>query len=228
LLVYDPRDIEISFTDQWMNNGNLFIRAGDCDLTTFFGTDPDVPILKTTAIFIHPLADPLDYHYVSANLSEGGSGISFTRPIFTMSFNTGGAVDEIYSGIHTAPNELKAAHKLTLNRAKKESARDGPKGRIPTYTTFYRFPEGFVGSHQYYSDGRASKGELCPIPIHKDVTGEFGWHVKGAQAEPITEATIFAVAFLFVEKDDKDEEPSTTAATNDLARDFERKLRARD
>jgi hypothetical protein len=215
----------VSFTDQWLNNGNLFLRARDCDLTELIGGNPDDPVMKTTCAFIHPLSDPNDYAHLSALIPNDGGGILFTRPIFSTSLNKPSVVDEIYSGIQV-PSEMKAAHKLAVNRAVKENNRDGgAAGRVPVFATFYRFPDGFRGSNQFFTESGAAKGELRSIPILKDIVGDFGVR-KGDMnvAEKIKIAPIFAAAFLFVEKDNSEtEEPSS--ATRDLAKDLERKMR---
>jgi hypothetical protein len=217
------REIEVSFTDQWLNNGNLFLRARDCDLTELIGGDPDEPTMKTTCAFIHPLSDPNDYGHLSAVIPDDGGGILFTRPIFSTSLNKASVIDEIYSGIRV-PGEMKAAHKLAVNQAIKESSRGGTAGRVPTFTTFYRFPDDFRGSNQFFTESGAAKGELRSIPILKDIEGDFGVR-KGdmSDTEKIEIAPIFAAAFLFVEKDNTEmDEPSS--ATRDLAKDLERKM----
>jgi hypothetical protein len=121
-------------------------------------------------------------------------------------------IDEIFKGLKV-PGEMKAAHKLAVNHAAKESSREGAQGRIPTYSTFYRFPDDFRGSNQYFTDGNAAKGELRSVPIHKDIFGQFGVR-KGEMnvQEPIKVAPIFAIAFLFVEKDIIEEGEEPTAA----------------
>jgi hypothetical protein len=214
-------DVEVSFTEQWRNNGNLFLRARDCDLTSLIGGDPDEPIMKTTCAFVHALSDPSDYGHLSALIPDDGTGIQFTRPILSGSLSKASVIDEIYKGMRV-PSEIKAAHKLAVNRAGKESSREGIHGRIPIYTTFYRFPEDFRGSNQYFADGNAAKGELRSIPIHKDIFGKFGVR-KGEMNdnEDIEIAPIFAVAFLFVEKDFADEGEEPSSAPRDLMKDLE-------
>jgi hypothetical protein len=223
-------EVDLRFTEQWRNNGNLFLRARDCDLTELIGGDPDEPIMKTMSAFIHSLSDPSDYGHLSAIIPDDGTGIQFTRPVLSGSLNKASVIDEIYAGMRV-PAELKAAHKLAVNRAAKESSRDGSNGgRIPTFTTFYRFPEDFRGSNQFFADSNAAKGELRSIPIHKDINGKFGFR-KGKMnvQEEIEVAPIFAVAFLFVEKDftEMGEEPST-AAPRDLMKDLESKFKSKN
>jgi hypothetical protein len=178
--------------------------------------------MKTTCAFIHALSDPSDYGHLSAIIPDDGSGIQFTRPILSGSLNKSSVIDEIYKGLRV-PSEMKASHKLAVNRATKESSREGAGGRVPTYTTFYRFPEDFRGSNQYFSDTNAAKGELRSVPIHKDIRGRFGSR-KGEMnvQEPIEVAPLFAVAFLFVEKDFTEEGEEPTTAPRDLMKDLER------
>jgi hypothetical protein len=220
------REIKLSFTDQWVNNGNLFLHARDCHLTELIEGNPDDPIMKTTCAFIHPLSDPNDYGHLCTLIPDDGTGILFTHPIFLTSLNKASVVDDIYGGIYV-PSEMKAAHKLAVNRAIKENSRDGgAASRVPTFTTFYRFPDDFRGSNQFFTESGAAKGELHSIPIHKDIKGDFGVR-KGDMNVPekIEITPIFAAAFLFVEKDNTEIDEPSGGATRDLAKDLERKMR---
>jgi hypothetical protein len=219
--VIASQEIEISFENQAVNNGNLFLRAKDCDIGEFVpGLDDDAPpIVRTTCLLLHPLNNPEDYAHTSACITDDGTGILLTRPILSASISSKDGLKKIYESLNV-PSILMAKHKRAVHETNVQN------GRVGTYTTLYRFPSDFVASNQFFAESGAPTGSLKPCPVHHDVEGEYGFRqLTDTHKEPIKQVPIYAVAYLFVEKEEESEEgPSigTRDLNRDMARTFDR------
>jgi hypothetical protein len=170
--------------------------------------------MRTTGVLIVPLPDPNDYDYMSAVLSE--EGIALTRPLFTKTLNRKQVMDHFLKAL-PIPEPLKSKHKMVTMEAKAMQAIETDVGKIPSYTVFYRFPSDFQGSTQFFCDPERVAGTLIPYPIHVDTTGGPYGHRGGDTSNPITLADVYAVAYLFTEKqltEDGDEKEPEAAPRN--------------
>jgi hypothetical protein len=120
---------------------------------------------------------------------------------------------------------LKPVHKQAIHEAAEKYGRDGPSGRVGSFTTVYRFPDNFVALSQYFSGKDLPTGQLKPIPLHHDIQdGSFGFRRIGLNSqEPINQVPLYAIACAFIKKEDEDEE-GPGLGTHDLNRDLARKF----
>jgi hypothetical protein len=211
-------EVVVDYARQAANNGNLFLRASDCDLGAFVpGFDANgPPVLGTACVLFHPLNNPEDYAHTSACITEDGTGILLTRPILSFTLSKQEALAKIYENLKL-PGTLDAKHKKAAFDV------NGKTSPVGTCTTLYHLPlpDGFVASNQYFAESGAPSRALKPIPVHHDVQGDFGFRIRpGNQKEPIKEVAIYAIAYLFVEKEKESDEAPSVAAPRDINRDL--------
>jgi hypothetical protein len=217
-VVVPSQEVLVDYGRQAANNGNLFLRASDCDLGAFVpGFDRNgPPVLGTACVLFHPLNNPEDYAHTSACITEDGTGILLTRPILSFTLSKQEALAKIYENLKL-PGTLDAKHRQVAFEV------NGKTAPVGTCTTLYRLPlpDGFVASNQYFSESGAPSRALKPIAIHHDVQGDFGIRIRpGNKQEPIKEVAIYAIAYLFVEKEKESDEAPSVAAPRDINRDL--------